>query len=160
MEYRKSRWPRRKCRSCIPRPQSLWMALLSRSLKSLWIIVLALWLPCTMHCSLEAAGISLVECCFRSMSPQPEPDCHPTQSCEHCEVCSSVESGGYVKQDPSVDLKPFLAVAWLLVRRELLPPPVSTPDSSLRAIPLSELSPSWRFVARAALPPRAPSRVS
>lgn len=148
-----------KCGSCYPPPYCLLVRSLRSGLKCLWMLVLAFWLPCTMHCSLEAAGLSFSECCSRTVSSHSSTDSQPSQSCEGCQVCSAVESGGYVKPVQSLELKPFVPVVWFVLW-ELLPPPPSTDYFSLRAVPPPEWPPSWRFVERVALPPRAPSCVS
>lgn len=141
------------------RPRSIGRVL-SRLAQRLWLLVLALWLPCTMHCSLEAAGVSLFDCCTRSEANQNPRSSHSSDPCRDCHTCSAVESGGYIKQDQSVSAKPLLAVSWLLVRLEFVISAPATDGSSLRAIPPPELPPPWRFAERAALPPRAPSAVS
>ena len=119
-----------------------------------------MWLPCTLHCSLAAAGIPLADCCEGATAGEKSPDSPASDPCRDCPTCSAVESGGYVKQDQAVDVKPVLTVAWLWDWLESLTPPVSADVSSLRTISPPELPPSWRFVERAALPPRAPACLS
>jgi len=110
-----------------------------------------------MHCSLEAVGIVFAECCNEASAGHDAADTD-THSGD-CEICAQVESGGYAKPAPQLDLKPLLA-AVALIKLELETPVASSEHSSLRVFPSPDAPPSWRFIERAALPPRAPTFVS
>lgn len=113
------------------------------------ILLLALWVPATLHCAFEAAGFLPDQRKYVSSDGRAEVG------------CSQVE-GGLVKQS-SVTLRvmPPTLVLWncpLCIQR-LAPPSVAA---------VSEFSPSgfeqpqdwitlWAFEHRAALPPRAPT---
>jgi hypothetical protein len=131
-----------------------------RCVQFLWLLVLALWLPCTMHCTLEAAGITLSNCCESSHGQEHSDGSPATDPCHDCHACSAVESDGMVKADSAVKVQPLLAVVCVLLRLEALTVPTTAEVSRAWAISPPELPPSWRFAERAALPPRAPSRLS
>ena len=132
---------------------------MKRCVQFLWLLVLALWLPCTMHCTLEAAGITLSNCCESSHNTEHSDGSPPTDPCHDCHACSAVESDGMVKADSSVKVQPLLAVVCVRLRLEALAVP-ATEASRAWAVSPPEPPPSWRFTERAALPPRAPSRLS
>ncbi len=133
---------------------------LKRCVQYLWLLVLALWLPCTMHCTLEAAGITLSNCCEASLGEEHSAGSAETDPCHGCQECSTVESDGVVKTDSSVKVEPLLAIVCVLIRLEALATPASAQLTWSRVIAPPELPPSWRFAERVALPPRAPSRLS
>ena len=133
---------------------------MKRFAQCVWLVVLALWLPCTMHCSLEAAGILLSNCCVHSDGTVSSQDSDTHDPCRDCHTCSVIESGGYVKHDGSVEVKSPPTVFWWIVQAEFLTPLPVIRVSLPRAIPPPELPPSWRFSERAALMPRAPSSLS
>lgn len=117
------------------------------------MLLLALWLPATQHCALEAAGLLDHEC--EAASAQPE----------HCDAdaCKTIESGNFVKQlgVPRITAAPdALFIATILISS------VPEPGTEAAAI-LPHASPpglvalhrTWSFVRRAALSPRAPSLI-
>ena len=123
--------------------------------KTMAFVLLALWVPATMHCALETVpGLSFLQwCCGSDEAPQAAHDCSQ-------DSCSAVESGFYkIEDNPTV--APGLAALLALtdsdgfVEPPADPPPHSTPASS--APP--ELPRFWQFSYRTALPPRAPSFV-
>jgi len=130
---------------------------LKRWTSILWIAVLAFWLPGSMHCSLEAAGILSSDCCSSSASNHP--DSESRKCADHCEVCSAVESGGYSKPDTCIDVTPVLCLLSLAIL-EFQIPEAPLDATYLGTSPPPEILPLWRFVERVALSPRAPSLVS
>lgn len=133
---------------------------LKRIAQIVWLLVLALWLPCTMHCALEAAGIPLPDCCPHAVANDSSSGGPPADPCRDCQVCSAIESGDYLKRDSSVEVTPLLAAVWcwVVVVRPILP--VASEVPSPWALSRPEAAPSWRFVERVALSPRAPSFLS
>ncbi len=132
---------------------------LKRCVQNLWLLVLALWLPCTMHCSLEAAGLTLSNCC-ESSAHEEHPSAAPAgDPCHDCPDCASVESGGLVKSGQSAKVQPVPVTLCLLVLFATPAPPTPAGAFLLRALSPPELPPAWRFAERVALPPRAPSRL-
>lgn len=115
----------------------------------------AFWLPATLHCAIDQAGLfeASPTCCDHDSDRMPE-----DRACG--ERCVVLEGGVKVSTDhASVPAPNLLAVVdWLaaseLQAREAPAQPAGTPESP------PELARTWQFVARAALPPRAPSRVS
>lgn len=118
--------------------------------------LLALWLPATMHCALEAAGINSAAPCTEGC-----------RSTDHHDVprdaCDVVESGAF---KPAADTATILPPALLACRlcfvfltapTASLPPPVGVSD---RIVSPPEVARTWHFTARAALPARAPSFAS
>lgn len=119
------------------------------------LVLLGLWLPCTMHCQAEALGWLGGDsaCCEKGHADESsKPDC------SDCATCSAVESGGYSLPQKVSFVHALLTVAVPLapdlldpVREPValtLPTPDSTPQFLCR---------SWTFDCRAALSPRAPS---
>ena len=119
------------------------------------LLLLLAWLPCTVHCQIESLGFfgSQADCCERG-----ETDAGGPADCHQCNVCQSVESGGYffVKQALLAPVV-FDFVAAVLKDEHpdparFRPAPASDPDTRPRF-----LATSWQFHLRASSPPRAPS---
>lgn len=120
------------------------------------LLLLALWLPVTLHCDLEAAGL---------MGAEGFDCCSTEQSCSN-DGCSAIESGHFKSSNDLVAVPaPELTLDWaaslvaLCARSPLneCRQTVAPPAESL-ARPLDWVS-SWRFVRRQALPARAPDCV-
>lgn len=118
------------------------------------IVFLALWLPVTQHCCLEAAGL-LAE----TQNPAPTTCCETGNWCSH-DVCSAVESGVIKDGRTAFKVLPpdFSPCLCLLCLRLSLPDLldesvllVSAPEHPLDWVP------TWQFVRRAAPLARAPS---
>lgn len=120
------------------------------------LALLALWLPVSMHCSLEALpGFNLLDWCCDTAAPKPTKD-----DCGR-DHCSQIEAGLYrVEDNPS--LTPNLTIILMMgfpTRSPHLPKPISTAFLASGSPPL-DLVTAWQFSCRAALPVRAPSFVS
>lgn len=115
------------------------------------LVVLALWLPTTVHCSLETMfGWQAERCCGDHQEDQSAP-------VDHC----AVEEGGYrVTESSIVVAAPDVLVCWcghaiaLLLSTE---PPLALAEAAESP---PELAHTWQFTRRAAWPARAPSVVS
>lgn len=122
------------------------------------LLLLALWLPVTQHCGLEAAGVlgSEAEC---HISGDCEAD-HAKAPCD-ADNCQSVEDGAYKPSfSPRLVTGPSV-LACLCCLRVISPETIVVPlVSPARTNPPPELTPSWQFIARAAPSPRAPTAVS
>jgi hypothetical protein len=120
--------------------------------KIIAVLLLALWVPVTMHCELEAAvQSSLLQCCCGDESAQRPANCADN-------VCSSVETGFYKVEENENAIAPVLVFAVFVADIFDLPTPEpalhpATPEPD----PPPELPRSWQFSYRAALSPRAPS---
>jgi hypothetical protein len=133
--------PKRKPQTCRP---------MRRLLPLLSLLLLAIWLPATEHCALEAAGI-LTETCPDGCSNTPgEKD-----------GCDTVETGAYklsgdTLKVPAPDLFVCLChicshIVQFELTRDLLP------SAGVAFERPQDWVSSWNFVRRAAPPSRAPS---
>lgn len=117
-------------------------------------LLVALWLPATLHCDLEAAGVDFLTHEDHASSP-----CRDT--CVD-DSCHAIEGTSFTKEltTPRVLPPDALGVIVLL----LAPPPTiaeAPPALPRRASPeWLALHRTWSFVLRAALPARAPDTVA
>ena len=122
------------------------------------ILLLALWLPATLHCALEAAGcLRAEECC----------DGHTDSACTR-DACDTLETGFVKPAALHVVLPPFFPdtaarlldafCPLLLAPTALLLPPDTGVTGTVAAPP--EVARTWHFLVRAAPAPRAPSLAS
>lgn len=122
------------------------------------IVLLALWLPTTQHCGLEAAGLIAAEvphgaeseCCENGASP-----------CTH-DGCNVVENSLIKLNNETIKVPtPSLAACTCFLCLQLLPPVVAV--EPIFAVTASESPehwvPVWQFVRRAAPLSRAPALV-
>ena len=122
------------------------------------IVLLALWLPTTQHCGLEAAGLIAAEvphgadagCCQTGGGPCTHDGCNVVES-------SLIKSSNEVIKVPT----PSLAACTCFLCLQLLPPVVAV--EPIFAVTASDSPehwiPVWQFVRRAAPLSRAPSLV-
>ena len=115
------------------------------------LLLLALWLPATLHCDLEAAGLA-----------------HPALACHdehapgaHADNCALVEGGQYhaaiaLLKVPAPSLL-ACTLCYLTLRAE--PPVFVPPVSPEHTDSPPELIRVWQFARRAALPARAPTLI-
>ena len=117
------------------------------------MMMLALWLPATSLCLAECAGlVERGDCCPDESSGNADAAVHP---------CCLLASGGY-KSDTHRPLVPVpeVAAADRLASLISLAPSSAELASPPPAPSRPELSVTWQFSFRAALPPRAPSSAS
>jgi hypothetical protein len=121
------------------------------------ILLLALWLPATLHCGLETAGLLLHE------HGLDLADTGCATACEK-ESCSTLEDGAYKKaSDPIKVSAPSLA---LCITQLVLDVAVEAAAESAPSVsPYTtdsppELARTWQFTVRTALPARAPSLIA
>jgi hypothetical protein len=117
-------------------------------------LLLAIWLPTTLHCLLEASGL-----CGESHHA----DCCAGENGGKADLCATLESS-LIKEAapilnlaaPCADISVAVSVGWhaLMSVADLAPVPVF-----LRHAPPLGLAVGWQFVTRAAPPSRAPSAV-
>jgi hypothetical protein len=119
-------------------------------------LLLAMWLPVTFHCLLEALpGFGFLACCqHQDVAPHQDSDCDS-------DSCAVVESGHYLVEDNPVLMPPSATVLCFLFPNLLLMPPVVTELGP----PWGEPGPpglanTWQFHTRTVLPVRAPSFLS
>lgn len=116
------------------------------------LAVLAVWLPATLHCALEAAGLDAWFGCHEEAA----------HDADHCtdDACHAIEGFAY-KPDAAAVRVPPPAPALLCHCLLCLAPSLALPATE-PATPAPEppaLARSWQFVRRAAPPARAPSRL-
>ena len=116
------------------------------------LAVLALWLPATLHCALEAAGFDGVFACA---------DGHETGAHDEAprDACDVIEGAAFKPAANTTALpRPSLCACLLCFVAPPpaidLTPPVTGVSEQVAAPP--EIARAWVFVERAALPPRAP----
>ena len=124
--------------------------------KLIALVMLALWLPATLHCDLEAADFSLLT----------HEDHHEEASCASVcqeDACQVIEADGFT-QSGSV-LRVLAPAAGLLacVYRLLVTPPLAeslTANFTVTPPAVEVLHRTWAFARRTALPARAPDRLA
>ncbi len=119
--------------------------------KVMTVILALLWLPVTSHCLLEEAGlIHNVACCQTTLGHDH------SHGHDAADGSCQVESRQVFTQKHDV-LKVALLVA-VLSAAELFSTDQPAPSSIFGdGVAPPELSPTWQFVSRAAVSPRAPS---
>jgi len=115
------------------------------------LMLLALWLPATLHCDLEAAGVKGVLGCHDHDVP-----CNP-----HCTVdaCHSIEGLSY-QFDSSLTKAPQPSFILPVPPLALVAPTLVTVPREGKiepAVAPPEVARTWHFVMRAAPPARAPA---
>ncbi len=117
------------------------------------LLLLAIWLPASLHCGLASAGVLEADEAVLPVSAVP-------QSCDSG-FCHAVEgkivqaaSERTVPKAPTPAPRDFRLVCLLL--KALASEARSTPEPERSLVP-PELLPTWQFVRRTASPPRAPS---
>jgi hypothetical protein len=120
------------------------------------VCLLAFWLVATQHCGLEAAGV------LSGHEAEAAGCCASSEGCEN-DGCATVEDGGYRLGNtaPILASPELVTCLWSVDWNLKVPPRELRTDVSFRTPferPLDWL-PTWQFVQRAALLPRAPSLV-
>jgi len=119
--------------------------------KVMAVVLALLWVPVTSHCLLEEAGLIHHNACCQSSLGEDHSHGH-----DAADGCCQVESRQLAAQKHDV-LKAVVLVTFLTasVFSTVDQPVVSSILGEGVAPP--ELSPTWQFVSRAAVSPRAPS---
>jgi hypothetical protein len=125
----------------------------SRFARMLILTLVAVWLPVTLHCRLEAAGFydAADDCCSTEQAAAPAGDCKD-------DACPTVEDALYKESAHSLkvaapDVSLCLACLALVPESAANEPALSTASHA----PPLEIEAAWQFLARAAPPARAPS---
>ncbi len=127
--------------------------------KNVAVLLLALWVPATLHCRLEQAlSLELLSCCPHEAAEKTP--AHHESDCAN-DGCGAVESGFYKQEETQATPGRPLPVLVVLVAPRLddAPKCVRVLLAAVSRFP-SELAKSWQFSFRAALPVRAPSFTS
>lgn len=115
--------------------------------------MVALWLPATQHCGLEAAGVWMLS------GDSAESCCDHGDDC-CADACAAVEGGRYTANASSLKVSPPAlldgAGAYGLCLFVVVPPKENGTEPEAPERPPDWIS-DWHFVRRAACPPRAPA---
>ena len=121
--------------------------------KFIAVFLASFWLLAAMHCELEAAGL------LESHAVADQACCVGGE--DHCshDGCKIVEDGGYSLSAPAKVSSPQLAVCFCLICSSISAPAVEAVIGYSSGYFERSLNwaPTWQFVQRAALAPRAPS---
>jgi hypothetical protein len=122
------------------------------------LLLLAAWLPATLHCGFEAAGLAVGSDCCADVTHAAD-----TNGC-NADNCDILE-GGFTPSNSLHATAPAVFVCACLIPVQLpptaitiFPPPVTGVNEA--AAPPLELIQTWVFASRAALSPRAPGIAS
>lgn len=119
------------------------------------ILLVAIWLPAVAHCRVE--NLIGVECCAKADSAETQ-----KQGCEG-EVCDALEAGFIKASSDQLTVAAPQLCACLICCAEVAAPEVSAPLVTgiiEQATAPPEIRQSRHFLARTALPARAPDRIS
>jgi hypothetical protein len=116
------------------------------------ILLLSLWLPATLHCAVEAAGLHGWPGCHNESLHDP--------AHHQADACHPLEGTEYKPETAPLKVQPP-PLGWLAVSLFASPlaPPKTEPSRTLPPPREPESVATWRFVERAAPPARAPSAV-
>lgn len=118
------------------------------------LLLVALWLPATLHCDLEAAGLENWFSCHDEVA----------HAADHCadDLCHPLEDSVYKSDTAPLKVPaPVLTLAADFSAIALVPSALA----ATRLLPVYAPSPPdfprpWPFLERAALPARAPDRLT
>lgn len=113
--------------------------------------LLALWLPATLHCKLEAVGVFEEHCADGKTSAT---DGCTDDACPTIEEALYKDSADHLRVAAPAECHVPDCCALLLALDRLAAAPTLSP---VRPAPPSELTVRWQFITRAAPPARAPS---
>lgn len=115
---------------------------------------LALWLPATQHCGLEAAGLIAAE----AQHASPAQCCDTSTRCAH-DGCNVIENGLIKPASEAKVLAPDLSGCLCFICLQLAQPGMLDESALVVADPNDPLDwvPIWQFMRRAAPLARAPS---
>lgn len=123
---------------------------MQRLIKIASFLLLAIWLPATLHCNLEAAGLAETHC----TSSAADDDCKT-------DICATIESALIKESAPVFNLAAPVACDHLLCLATFLTVAcerdASPVLSSVSHAPPLEITAGWHFITRAAPLSRAPS---
>ena len=120
------------------------------------LVLAVLWLPVSVHCQLEQLpGLEFLSCCsHEDTAPHQDDDCAG-------DACAVVESGLYKieERQASLSAPEFESSPGQALPSEMVPISPGADNLVFSTVP-PELSRTWQFSLRTALPVRAPSLAS
>jgi hypothetical protein len=125
---------------------------MSRLARLLFLLLVTVWLPATLHCRLEAAGFHDTDgCCVAEQPADAAGDCKD-DACPTVEEALYKESGRSLKVT-APDISRCFACLALVPASAASEPEFLTPSHA----PPLEIEAAWQFISRAAPPARAPA---
>lgn len=117
-------------------------------------LLLAVWLPATNHCALEASGALEALACDHE-------EASDTEACAHectADVCARVETASFGKDGKALKVlpPPPALAALILALAPAKPGPDPSPPAREDSPETQRLLRTWAFTQRAAVPARAP----
>lgn len=130
----------------------------SRLKKLAALLLVALWLPATLHCQLEGLGLDALFACPTGSDQAAHAD---KGDCAD-DACQLIETGQitFAKARLDLNLLPALACACHLCLFDAGPPAPAPEISASRQDETLPLQRTWQFARRAALPARAPDALN
>ena len=130
----------------------------SRANKLIALLLVALWLPATLHCQLESLGLEAIFAC----ADHPAETAHASGDGCTDQGCLTIESGQFALTKSQLDLScpPALADGGLACLPALSPPVPAPEISAAGQDETLRLRRTWQFARRAALPARAPDTLN
>lgn len=120
------------------------------------LLMVAIWLPATLHCAIDQAELLESEpaCCDEEQKEMSD-----NETCsEHCAVVELGLTKGSA-ENAAIAAPVIVALVDWLAPMNVAPPAIPEGVSRVANSP-PELARTWQFLTRAALPPRAPSSLS
>ena len=128
--------------------------------RTIALLLLAIWLPATLHCEVEAAELTLHLAGCDESAPSDHSHAALPEDCA-VDSCHTVEGGFTSSSSASTAVRapllstPLFVALGLIPSFEISPPPVTGVIEALAAPP--EIHRTWMFVTRAAPLPGAPA---
>lgn len=126
----------------------------SRFARMLVLFLVAAWLPVTLHCRLEAAGLYETDACCASDESAEAAGACKDDACPTVEEALFKQSPQTLKVAAPAACDCCICLAFLTLERTSDIEPALSPA---RHAPPPELKVAWQFLSRAALFARAPS---
>jgi hypothetical protein len=130
-----------------------------RLFKIVSLVLVALWLPATLHCRLETLGFDGVFGCPEQTSGKTH---HADENDCSRDSCQVVESGHFFFSKTKITPAslPALDCNFVFCLFRVIPPFVESPVFSCAQNEPLPLQRTWQFTRRAALPARAPDAMN
>ena len=128
---------------------------MSRLCKLAALLLVALWLPATLHCQLEGLGLDAIFAC----ADQPVDPAHSADGDCADDGCQTLEEGQFALSKSKIDpaILPVFACACVSCFMPVVPPSPAPEISAPRQDEMLPMQRTWQFARRAAPPARAPA---
>jgi len=137
-----------------PAPSAICPAV-SRLTKFAALLLVALWLPATLHCQLEGLGLDAIFAC----ADQPVDTAHTADGDCADDGCQTLEEGQFALSKSKIDpaILPVFACACVSCFIPVAPAAPAPEISAIGQEMMLPLQRTWQFARRAAPPARAPA---